>query len=49
MVIAIGKTFTSGYLNIPVNAYFSPRKEGNVFGLTFGFNVSKTTRPNIKK
>ncbi len=48
MIIAVGKTFTSGYLNIPVNLYFSPRKEGNVFGLTFGFNVAKTKRPVIK-
>jgi TolB-like protein len=47
MVIAVGKTFTSGYLNMPVNVFFSPRKEGNVFGLTFGFNVSKTTRPVV--
>jgi hypothetical protein len=47
MIIAVGKTFSSGYLNIPVNAYFSPRKEGNVFGLSFGFNVSKTNRPVI--
>jgi TolB-like protein len=48
MIVAVGKTFTSGYLNVPVNVYFSPRKEGSVFGLSFGFNVSKSTRPIIK-
>lgn len=48
MIIAVGKTFTSGYLNIPLNIYFSPRKEGSVYGLSFGFNVSKTTRPIVK-
>lgn len=41
MIVAIGKTFRSGYLNIPVNIYFSPRKEGTVYGFTFGFNTSK--------
>ena len=49
MILAVGKTFTSGYLNMPVNFYYSPRKEGNVFGLSFGFNVAKTTRPVIKQ
>jgi TolB-like protein len=48
MLVAVGKTFSSGYLNIPVNLYFSPRKEGSVIGLSFGFNVAKTTRPVIK-
>lgn len=48
MIIAVGKTFTSGYLNVPVNIFFSPRKEGNVYGLSFGFNVAKTNRPVTK-
>ncbi len=39
---AIGKTFKSGYLNIPVNAYISPDKEGWYIGLSIGFNVSRT-------
>jgi TolB-like protein len=47
MIVAVGKTFTSGYLNIPINVYFSPRKEGSVYGLSFGFNVSKSTRPIV--
>lgn len=40
-VWAVGKTFRSGYLNIPVNAYFSAKKNGWVTGLSFGFNISK--------
>ena len=39
LVIGVGKTIKSGYLNIPVNVYFSPRKEGSVYGLSFGFNI----------
>ncbi|MBL4715180.1 MAG: hypothetical protein JKX95_00970 [Bacteroidia bacterium] len=37
-VWAVGKTFKSGHLNIPVNAYVVPGKEGWYMGLTFGFN-----------
>lgn len=39
LVIGIGKTIRSGYLNIPLNLYFSPRKEGSVYGFSFGFNI----------
>lgn len=41
LIIGIGKTFRSGYLNIPVNLYFIPRKEGGTIGLNFGFNIAK--------
>lgn len=40
-VWAFGKTFKSGYLNIPVNIYFSHKIGGWVAGASFGFNVSK--------
>ena len=40
-VWAIGKTFRSGYLNIPVNGFVVPRKEGWYYGLSVGFNVRK--------
>jgi hypothetical protein len=43
-VWAIGRTFKSGYLNIPVNIYISPDKEGCYVGLSIGFNVSRTRR-----
>ncbi len=45
MVIALGKTFRSGYLNIPVNIYMIPRKQGTTVGLTFGFNT--TAKPKL--
>ena len=38
---AIGKTFQSGYLNIPVNVYISPSKSGWFIGASFGFNLNK--------
>jgi TolB-like protein len=41
LIFAAGRTFKSGYLNIPVNLYVSPRKEGTVVGLSFGFNIRK--------
>lgn len=40
-VWAIGKTFHSGYLNIPVNAYFSHSKDGWMTGLSVGFNIAR--------
>ncbi len=39
LVIACGKTFRSGKMNVPFNAYFVPRKDGMQFGLSFGFNA----------
>lgn len=40
-VFAFGKTFRSGKLNIPVNAYVVPSKEGVRVGMSFGFNSRK--------
>ncbi len=44
LVIAVGKTFRSGQLNIPMNVYIIPRKEGNVYGMSVGFNVFRSAR-----
>ena len=41
LVIAVGKTFKSGYLNIPVNVYVVPNKKGTIVGISFGFNINK--------
>jgi hypothetical protein len=41
LVIAIGKTFKSGYLNIPVNVFIAPRTDGTTIGAMFGFNIQK--------
>ena len=40
-VWAVGKTFHSGYLNIPVNAFLSYNKNGYFLGLSMGFNITK--------
>lgn len=40
-VFAFGKTFKSGKLNIPVNAYVIPHKDGIRVGASFGFNAKK--------
>lgn len=44
LIVAAGKTFRSGYLNVPVNVYMSPRKEGTMVGMSFGFNVAKKVK-----
>ncbi len=44
LVIAVGKTFRSGYLNIPVNIYVAPRKDGTTVGAMIGFNIQKKKR-----
>ena len=49
LIIAFGKTFRSGYLNIPVNIYYVPKKEGSTIGLVFGFNIAKKQRRNGDK
>lgn len=40
-IVALGKTFRSGRLNIPVNAYYIPSKDGDRFGLSVGFNAKR--------
>ncbi len=40
-VLAAGRTFRSGKLNIPVNIYVIPNKNGMRFGLSFGFNAKR--------
>ena len=40
-VVALGKTFRSGRLNIPVNAYVIPSRDGWRFGMSVGFNAKK--------
>lgn len=41
IVIAVGKTFRSGKLNVPVNVFYIPSKDSQRFGLSFGFNINK--------
>ncbi|MFN6083648.1 MAG: hypothetical protein ACK476_01800, partial [Fluviicola sp.] len=44
-VIAFGRTFRAGALNIPVNVFYSSRKGGGMAGLSVGFNVLKSKKP----
>jgi TolB-like protein len=44
LILAFGKTIRSGKLNIPLNAYVSPGRNGWRFGFSFGFNA-KTPKP----
>lgn len=37
-VFAFGKSFRSGRMNIPVNAFFIPSNSGHRFGISVGFN-----------
>jgi len=40
-VFAVGKSLKSGKLNIPINAYIVPKKDGGRIGITFGYNASR--------
>jgi hypothetical protein len=40
-IIAAGKTIKSGKLNIPVNVYFVPNKDGMHVGVSVGFNAKR--------
>lgn len=43
LVFAAGKTIKSGKLNIPLNVYAVPGRNGWRFGFSFGFNAKKKT------
>lgn len=43
-VMAVGRTFQSGALNIPVNVYYSSQKGGGMAGISFGFNVTRSKK-----
>lgn len=48
-VIAFGRTFRSGALNIPVNVFYSSQNKGGMLGLSVGFNIqNKKTNLNKK-
>lgn len=38
-IFAVGRTFKSGKLNIPLNMFVIPSKHGTRFGISFGFNA----------
>jgi hypothetical protein len=41
-VMAFGRTFRAGALNIPVNIFYSSRGKGGIAGINVGFNVTKS-------
>ena len=41
-LMAFGRTFKAGALNIPVNVYYSSSKSGGMLGFSVGFNVTKS-------
>lgn len=43
-LMAFGRTFRSGALNIPVNAYWSTTKSGGLIGLSVGFNITRSKK-----
>lgn len=40
-VMAVGRTFKAGGLNIPVNVFYSSMKNSGMIGMSLGFNVVK--------
>jgi len=48
LIFAVGKSFKIGYLNLPVNFYYSPSStlEASTFGIIAGFNVAKKPKPS---
>jgi len=43
-LMAFGRTFRAGSLNIPVNVFYSARKGGGYAGINVGFNVTKSKK-----
>jgi hypothetical protein len=44
-LMAFGRTFQAGALNIPVNIFYSSQKGGGYVGVNMGFNVQKSKQP----
>ena len=48
-VIAFGRTFRAGSLNVPVNLFYTSQKGGGFAGINVGFNVQKSKQPINKQ
>lgn len=48
-LVAFGRTFQSGSLNIPVNIFYSAQPGGGFVGVNMGFNVQKSKQPINKQ
>jgi Skp family chaperone for outer membrane proteins len=43
-VMAFGRSFRSGALNIPVNVFYSSVKKGGMIGMSVGFNITRSKK-----
>ncbi|NOQ71687.1 MAG: hypothetical protein GQ574_06785 [Crocinitomix sp.] len=41
---AVGRTFQSGALNVPVNIFYSSQKNGGMAGVSVGFNITRSKK-----
>ncbi len=41
-IMAFGRSFKSGALNIPVNIFYSSQKNGGMIGFSVGFNITRS-------
>lgn len=48
-LIAFGRTFQAGALNVPVNIFYSSQRGGGFLGVNMGFNVVKSKQPINKQ
>lgn len=48
-LLAFGRTFQAGALNIPVNLFYSSQRGGGFLGINMGFNVQKSKQPINKQ
>ncbi len=46
LIVAVGKTFRSGHINLPVNFYYShvPTFDSHVVGFMLGFNIARSRK-----
>ena len=47
-IIAFGRTFKSGHMNLPINGYVIPSNNGARFGISFGFNAKNKGQSYIE-
>jgi hypothetical protein len=43
-VVAAGRSFRSGALNVPVNVFYSSMRGGGMVGLNVGFNITRSSK-----
>jgi len=46
LIIAVGKTFKSGKMNLPINVFYSPGLKSQRFGISMGWNAKDRFKNN---